>query len=107
MTVDSQDLSERVALVTGAGTGIGRAIAARLAAAGAAVGIHFRSSRAGTENLAAEVTKAGGHPFLVEADLTRPDEARDAVDRVAAHFGRLDILVNGALIDINGGRFLR
>lgn len=90
------DLTGRVALVTGAGTGIGRAAAARLAGAGAKVGIHFHTSRAGAESLLSEIEAEGGSGCLVQGDLADPESARRVVDDVVAQAGRLDILVNNA-----------
>ncbi len=84
-------LLDKVALVTGAGRGIGAAIARRLAAEGARVVVHYRDSREAAEALAAEI---GG--LAVQADLTEPTAAERVVAEALAHFGRLDILVNNA-----------
>ena len=87
------DLSGRAALVTGAGTGIGRAVAEALAAAGAFVGLHHHRSTAG----AAETLEAiGGRGVLLRADLADPTQAAGVVDEMVRHAGRLDILVNNA-----------
>ena len=90
------DLSGRVALVTGAGRGFGRTIAARLAAAGARVAVHYRGSREGAEAVVAEVRAAGGEARAVAGDLTRDGEAARVVDETTEAFGRLDVLVNNA-----------
>ncbi len=84
-------LENKVALVTGAGRGIGSAVARRLAAEGARTVVHYRESRDGAEALAAEI---GG--LAVQADLTEPTAAERVVAEALAHFGRLDILVNNA-----------
>lgn len=90
------DLTGRVALVTGAGTGIGRATAELFARAGAVVGLHFHSSRAGAESLCQEIQNFGGVAYLLEADLTHEDEANRVVDQLVERAGRLDVLFNNA-----------
>lgn len=81
----------KVALVTGAGRGIGAVVARRLAAEGAGVIIHYRSSRAPAEKLAGEI---GG--LALGADLTDPAATKSLVAEALSHFGRIDILVNNA-----------
>jgi 3-oxoacyl-[acyl-carrier protein] reductase len=90
------DLTGRVALVTGAGTGIGRAIALALGDAGATVGLHYHSSRLGAEEAAAVLHSSGGRAVLLQADLTVEKAATEIVDRLIDAAGRLDILVNNA-----------
>ncbi len=92
----STDLAGRAALVTGAGTGIGRAVAVALAAKGAFVGVHCHSSRQGAEDTLRMVRDAGGDGVVVPADLTREDQADGLVDAFASAAGRIDILVNNA-----------
>lgn len=84
-------LPDKVALVTGAGRGIGAAIARRFAAEGARVAVHYHQSQQAAERLAAEI---GG--FAVSADLTDPQAAGAMVAGVSGHFGRIDVLVNNA-----------
>ena len=86
--------NERVALVTGAGRPIGRAVAVALAAECRAVAVHYRKNRIGAEATARAVLTAGAEGILVRADLTREAEARGGVRAVEKEFGRLDILVN-------------
>ena len=89
-------LSSRAALVTGAGVGIGRAAAEVMAAAGAFVGIHYRTSRDGAEAALATIQEAGGTGMLLQGDLTNADSCRSLVDQFVEKAGRLDILVNNA-----------
>ena len=83
-------------MVTGAGTGIGRATAELFARAGAVVGLHFHTSRAGAESLRDTIRQFGGTAFLLEADLTQEAEAQRVVDQLFAQAGRLDIVFNNA-----------
>jgi 3-oxoacyl-[acyl-carrier protein] reductase len=92
----AQPLAGKVAIVTGASRGIGRAIAERLSHDGAAVVINYSQNAAKAEALAAELVAAGGRAVAVRADLGQLDEVRDLFKQTQAHFGRLDILVNNA-----------
>jgi 3-oxoacyl-[acyl-carrier protein] reductase len=91
-------LAGKVALVTGGSRGIGRAIAAALAAEGAAVAILARG-REQLEQTAAALQAAGGRVLAVPADVTQPADVVRAFDRTVEAFGGLDVLVNNA-----GGR---
>jgi 3-oxoacyl-[acyl-carrier protein] reductase len=85
----------KIALVTGAGKGLGREIARTLAGAGAAgVAVHYARDRAASEETVRRLKKAGIEAFSVRADLTREREAVRLVRTVERRFGRLDILVN-------------
>ena len=87
---------DRVALVTGAGRGLGRALAVRLAADGAKVAVHYHGSREGAAQTVEAIRASGGVAEAVQADGTRQDEARRAVDEVVDRLGGLDVLVNNA-----------
>ena len=86
----------RVALVTGAASGIGAAVCRTLAAPGVAVVVHTRRNRAGAEAVAAAVRGAGAQAETVLGDLIVPATAGALVADVIARFGRLDILVSNA-----------
>ena len=89
-------LQDKAALVTGAATGIGRAIAERFAREGALVAVNFRSSREAAQQLVAEIRAAGGVAIPVAADVSIESEVRAMIDQVEREFGCLDVLVNNA-----------
>lgn len=89
-------LEGKVALITGAGTGIGRAIALCLARYGAKIGVHYRSSKKEAEQTIDEIKSIGSDGILLQADLVDQQQANFIVDSTITKFGRLDILVNNA-----------
>ncbi len=92
-------LTDKVAIVTGAANGIGRAIAVRLAAEGAKVALADIQLEA-AEEAAAEIRRGGAAAIAVALDVTRLDDAIAAADRVERELGPIDILVNNAGWDI-------
>jgi 3-oxoacyl-[acyl-carrier protein] reductase len=97
----SDTLKGKVALVTGASRGIGRAIAERLARGGAAVAVNYSSHGAEAQKVVAEIKAVGGNAMAIQADMGRVTEIVRLFDKVIAHFGKLDILVNNAGIMFN------
>lgn len=91
-------LAGRVALVTGAGRRLGRAIALDLGAAGARVAVHYNASAGGAEETAAAIVAAGGEARTIAGDLSLPGAAEALAAGVASMFGGLDCLVNSAAI---------
>jgi pteridine reductase len=91
-------LSGKVALVTGGGRRLGRAMAEALAGRGMALAIHHHSSAQGAAELKASILERGGRAACFAADLSDPEAARSLASRVVAEFGRLDVLVNSAAV---------
>ena len=91
-------LRDKVVLVTGAGQGLGRAIALAFAAEGAHVAFHHRASAEGAAAAAAEARALGVKAMAVAADLRKDGAVADAVDRVERELGRIDVLVNNAAV---------
>ena len=102
MAVGSGRLAERVALVTGASRGIGRASALALAAEGAAVAVNYRSEAARAAEVVAEIEAGGGRAQSFAADVGDAADAARLVERVIAEMGGLHILVNNAGITRDG-----
>jgi len=92
----NETLKGKVALVTGASRGIGRAIAERLARAGASVAINYASHAKGAEEVVAAIKSTGGNACSIQADVARVGDVVRLFEETIAHFGRLDILINNA-----------
>jgi NAD(P)-dependent dehydrogenase (short-subunit alcohol dehydrogenase family) len=94
-------LEGRVAVVTGAGRGIGRAIAMGYAREGAAVVVNYSRSQETAREAVREIEAAGGKAVAIRADIGRPDDHDALIEQTLREFGSLDILVNNAGIEIN------
>jgi NAD(P)-dependent dehydrogenase (short-subunit alcohol dehydrogenase family) len=95
---DPQAVEGQTALVTGAGKRLGRAIALALAAEGANVVVHYRSSEREADETAQLARQAGVQAAVVQADLGRPEEAESLLERAVEAAGTIQILINSASI---------
>lgn len=91
-----QQLRDKVAIVTGASRGIGRAIALALATEGAKVAINYASSSAAADEIVTEIMGQGGEALALQADVSKPDQVESLFDAVTEKWGRVDVLVNNA-----------
>lgn len=89
-------LANKVAVITGASKGIGAAIAKQYAAEGAAVVVNYSSSKAGAEQVVAEITAAGGKAIAAQANVSKQADITELFNQAIKAFGRVDILVNNA-----------
>ena len=101
MSLSIFDLTERVAIVTGGGRGIGRAIALGFAEAGADVVVCARTT-AEIEDTAAKIRGKGRRALAISTDVTNVDQVTNVLRETLAHFGKVDILVNNAGESIGG-----
>jgi glucose 1-dehydrogenase len=89
-------LENKIAIVTGGTSGIGRAIALAFGAAGASVTVNFRKSPEAADEVVGQLEAAGGKGLAVHADVTKAGEVGAMVARTVEEFGRLDVMVNNA-----------
>ncbi|TLS37455.1 SDR family NAD(P)-dependent oxidoreductase [Pseudalkalibacillus caeni] len=99
MFLPSFDLKDKVAVVTGGGRGIGRALAIGLAEAGADVAILARTEK-DLEEVAVHITNAGRKVYKIQADITNKDAVDQAVEQIVTRAGKIDILINNAGMNI-------
>lgn len=95
-------LQNKVALITGASRGIGKAIALEFAKEGAAVIINFNKSKHAAEKVVEEISNLGSKSIAIKADISNEHEIKEMINQVVSQFGHIDILVNnaGIVIDI-------
>ncbi len=96
-------LEGKVALVTGSGRGIGRAVALRLARDGATIIAHYAHSKAGAEETVAEIEGMGGKAVAYQADIAKRSEVVKMFELIDADPGRIDIVVNCSGVSVAGG----
>ncbi len=92
------NLKNKVALITGAGRRIGRAIALELAAHGATIAVHYRTSKSEADAVVAEITTDGGKAQTFRANLEHVAEIEHLISEILDAFGRIDILINSASV---------
>ncbi len=97
---DPGAIEKPVAIVTGGGKGIGAACCRALSESGFCVGIHFKSSREAAREVLCSIGECG---FLLQADLSDPEQVGQMVGRIRETAGRVDVLVNNAGMSINAG----
>lgn len=94
--MSSQHLSEKVAIVTGASRGIGRAIAIALAQAGAKVVVNYAHSDAAANEVVQGITEAGGEAIALQADVSDAEQVQNLIQETRRQYGSIDVLVNNA-----------
>ncbi|CRZ33572.1 3-oxoacyl-[acyl-carrier-protein] reductase [Herbinix hemicellulosilytica] len=92
-------LKEKIAVITGAGRGIGRAIALQFAEYGAKVVLNYRNSLSQVEELIQTISRLGGEAIAVKADVSREEEAKYLIEEAVKKYNKIDILVNNAGIN--------
>ena len=97
---DTQSFAGKVIVITGGARNIGRALALEMAAAGAAVCVTSRAARAELDAIVATITAQGGRAIRHVGDATDPANVRQLVDATGQAFGRIDMLVNGAVVHV-------
>lgn len=95
-TVTADATTSKVAIVTGAGRGIGRAVALRLAADGHRVVVNYAQSASAAESVVSEIEQAGGVGVAIQADIRRVEDIERLLEETVARYDRIDILVNNA-----------
>lgn len=90
------DLTGKIALVTGASSGIGRATAELFAECGASVAINYHKNESGAEAAREKITESGGSAITIQADVTRTSDIKALIEKTTRELGPIDILVNNA-----------
>src|ERR1019366_1373345 len=90
------DITDKIALVTGASRGLGRAIGIALAQAGAHVVVNYKENRAAADDVVAMIQKLGRRAFALGADVSSPDQVASMFATIGKEFGGVSILVNNA-----------
>ena len=87
---------DKVVVVTGGASGIGRGMCIRFAGEGASVVVNYSKSKAKASDVVEEINRTGGDAIEIQADVSQDGEARKLIDSTVAHYGRLDVLINNA-----------
>src|ERR1700678_4429379 len=90
------NLKDRAVIMTGAGTGIGRAVAEHFGKAGARVVVNYRVSREAAEEVVGAIQVAGGMAVAIAADVSKQSGAKQLMEETVRQFGQIDCLVNNA-----------
>ncbi|WP_271767163.1 SDR family oxidoreductase [Aquimarina algiphila] len=96
-----KNLSNKVALITGASRGIGAEVALHLANAGAKVIVNYSGSKAAASAIVQQIKTNGGDAIAIQADVSNSQDVKNLFDNAIAHYGKIDVLVNNAGIMIN------
>ncbi|NER92992.1 MAG: 3-oxoacyl-[acyl-carrier-protein] reductase [Symploca sp. SIO1B1] len=94
--ISAPKLQDKVAIITGASRGIGRAIAFALAAEGAKVVVNYASSSEAAQQVVAEITEAGGEALALQADVSQEEQVNTLLKSTIEKYGQVDVLVNNA-----------
>jgi NAD(P)-dependent dehydrogenase (short-subunit alcohol dehydrogenase family) len=89
-------LNGKTALITGSSRGIGRGIALKLAQGGARIAVNYVANKPAAQDTLAQVRAAGADGFIIQADVSQPDDIRHLFNTVQAEFATLDIFVSNA-----------
>lgn len=96
------NLTNKVALITGAAKGIGKAIAERYAALGAAIVVNYAHDKVAADETVAQLEKLGTRALAVQADVAKPDELGHLFQTALATFGKIDTVVVNAGLELGG-----
>jgi glucose 1-dehydrogenase len=96
---EAMQLKDKVAIATGASSGIGRSIALAFAGEGAAVAVNYARNVEGAEAAIQEIADGGGRAVAVQADVSKPEDVKNLVGQTVQRFGRLDVMVNNAGVE--------
>ncbi len=94
------NLAGKVILVTGADSGIGRAIAIQVAREGADVGVNYHSNESAANEVANEIKQLGRQALVLQGDVSKVDDVQRTVQQTVAQFGKIDVLVNNAGMEV-------
>ncbi|CAJ2502604.1 Uu.00g099980.m01.CDS01 [Anthostomella pinea] len=100
MSNQTKPLAGKVALITGAGRGIGRGIALELGKRGASIVVNYSRSSSSAEEVVAELGKLGSKSVAMQADITKPAEIAGLFEKALAHFGQIDYAVSNSGMEV-------